>query len=76
MKDLNIQISEQRMKYLLNKYNEFKLIREKEKKNPSPDHKGKMLVIKNELDRLSYQMCIEIGRQAYIENQKKDLTDD
>ena len=36
----------ERLKYLISRYNEMKSIREKEKVNPSPDHKGKMKVIK------------------------------
>ena len=46
-------IGMKREKYLINRYNEFKAIRAKERKNPSPDHEGKMLVIENELNRLS-----------------------
>ena len=65
-----------REKYLINRYNEFKAIRMKERENPSPDHAGKMKVIEIELNRLCYELCLEIGRQAYKENQKKDLTDD
>lgn len=65
-----------REKYLINRYNEIKSIREKEKINPSPDHEGKMKVIEIELNRLCYELCLEIGRQAYKENQKKGLTDD
>ena len=63
-----------REKYLINRYNEFKAIREKERKNPSPDHEGKMLVIKNELNRLCYEMCLatgKIAREEYLEKKKK-----
>lgn len=65
-----------REKYLINRYNEIKSIREKEKINPSPDHEGKMKVIEIELNRLCYELCLEIGRQAYKKNKKNNLTDD
>ena len=65
-----------REKYLINRYNELKAIRIKEKKNPSPDHAGKMKVIEIELNRLCYELCLEIGRQAYKNNKKNNLTDD
>ena len=64
----------ERLKYLINRYNEIKLIREKEKINPSPDHEGKMKVIKIELNRLSYEMCLatgKISREEYLEKKKK-----
>jgi len=64
----------ERLKYLINKYNEFKSIREKEKTNPSPDHKGKMKVIKIELNRLCYEMIIATGKIAREKYLKKDLT--
>jgi hypothetical protein len=65
-----------REQYLINRYNEFKAIRIKERKNPSPDHAGKMKVIEIELNRLCYELCLEIGRQAYKNNKKNNLTDD
>lgn len=65
-----------REKYLINRYNELKAIRIKERKNPSPDHAGKMKVIEIELNRLCYELCLEIGRQAYKNNKKNNLTDD
>lgn len=64
----------ERLKYLINRYNEMKSIREKEKVNPSPDHKGKMKVIKIELNRLSYEMALatgKIAREEYLEKKKK-----
>ncbi len=61
-----------REQYLINRYNEIKAIRIKERKSPSPDHAGKMKVIEIELNRLCYELCLEIGRQAY----KNNLTDD
>lgn len=72
----SLYIGMKREKYLINRYNEFKAIRAKERKNPSPDHEGKMSVIENELNRLCYELCLEIGRQAYKKNQKKNLTND
>ena len=42
--------------------------------NPSPDHEGKMLVIKIELNRLSYEMALasgKISREEYLEKKKK-----
>ena len=59
----------ERLKYLISRYNEFKSIRIKEMKSPSPDHAGKILVIKNELNRLCYEMIIatgEIAREKYL----------
>ena len=64
----------ERLKYLINRYNEIKSIREKEKINPSPDHEGKMKVIKIELNRLSYEMALatgKIAREEYLEKKKK-----
>jgi len=64
----------ERLKYLISRYNEFKLIREKEKINPSPDHKGKMKVIKIELNRLGYEIVLATGiitREEYLEKKKK-----
>ena len=64
----------ERLQYLINRYNEIKSIREKEKINPSPDHKGKMKVIKIELNRLCYEMCLatgKIAREEYLEKKKK-----
>ena len=64
----------ERLQYLINRYNEIKSIREKEKINPSPDHEGKMKVIKIELNRLSYEMCLatgKIAREEYLEKKKK-----
>jgi len=64
----------ERLKYLISRYNEFKSIRIKEMKSPSPDHAGKILVIKNELNRLSYEMALAIGkiaREEYLEKKKK-----
>lgn len=64
----------ERLKYLISRYNEFKLIREKEKTNPSPDHKGKIKVIKIELNRLGYEIIIATGKIAREKYLKKDLT--
>ena len=64
----------ERLKYLISRYNEFKLIREKEKINPSPDHKGKIKVIKIELNRLGYEIALatgKIAREEYLEKNKK-----
>lgn len=64
----------ERLQYLINRYNEFKSIREKEKINPSPDHKGKMKVIKIELNRLGYEIALatgKIAREEYLEKKKK-----
>ena len=64
----------ERLKYLISRYNEFKLIREKEKINPSPDHKGKIKVIKIELNRLGYEIVLATGiitREEYLEKNKK-----
>jgi hypothetical protein len=61
--------STERLKYLISRYNEFKSIRIKEMKSPSPDHAGKILVIKNELNRLCYEIIIatgEIAREKYL----------
>ena len=70
---------EEKLNYFLDRYNELKSIREKEKVNPSPDHKGKMKVIETELNRLSYRACLEFGkvsRKKHLEEKsKKDLTD-
>lgn len=57
-------MSEDKLNYFLERYNELKSIREKEKVNPSPDHKGKMKVIEIELNRLSYNMSLEVGKIA------------
>lgn len=43
-------------------------------KSPSPDHAGKILVIKNELNRLCYEMIIATGKIAREKYLKKDLT--
>jgi len=64
----------ERLKYLISRYNEFKSIRIKEMKSPSPDHAGKILVIKNELNRLCYEMIIATGKIAREKYLKKDLT--
>ena len=64
----------ERLKYLISSYNEFKSIRIKEMKSPSPDHAGKILVIKNELNRLCYEMIIATGKIAREKYLKKDLT--
>lgn len=64
----------ERLKYLISRYNELKLIREKEKINPSPDHKGKIKVIKIELNRLGYEIALatgKIAREEYLEKKKK-----
>ena len=70
---------EEKLSYLTKRYTELKSIREKEKVNPSPDHDGKMKVIKIELNRLCYKMCLEFGkiaRKKHLEEKsKKDLTD-
>lgn len=66
--------AKERLEYLINRYNEFKSIREKEKANPSPDHEGQMLVINIELDRLSYEVALAIGkisREKYLEKKKR-----
>lgn len=57
-------MTEDKLNYFLERYNELKSIREKEKVNPSPDHKGKMKVIEIELNRLSYNMFLEVGKIA------------
>ena len=61
----------ERLKYLISRYNEFKSIRIKEMKSPSPDHAGKILVIKNELNRLSYEIALAIGKIAREKYLKK-----
>lgn len=64
----------ERLKYLINRYNEFKLYREREKANPSPDHEGQMLVIKIELRRIGYEVALatgKIAREEYLEKKKK-----
>lgn len=64
----------ERLQYLINRYNQFKSYREKEKANPSPDHEGQMLVMKIELNRLSYEIALAIGkisREEYLEKKKK-----
>jgi len=40
-------------------------------KSPSPDHAGKILVIKNELNRLSYEIALAIGKIAREKYLKK-----
>ena len=65
---------EEKLSYLTKRYTELKSIREKEKVNPSPDHDGKMKVIKIELNRLSYEMALAFGkisREEYLEKNKK-----
>ena len=67
---------EERLKYLINRYKLFKLYRERERENPSPDHEGQMLVIKIELNRLSYEMALatgKIARKEYLEKKKKEF---
>ena len=67
---------EEKLKYFIDRYNELKSIREKEKVNPSPDHNGKMKVIEIELNRLSYRMCLESGkiaRKKYLEKKLKKI---
>ena len=61
----------ERLKYLISRYKEFKSIRIKEMKSPSPDHAGKILVIKNELNRLCYEMIIATGKIAREKYLKK-----
>ena len=63
--------NKERLNNLINRYNEFKLIRIKEMKSPSPDHSGKILVIKNELNRLCYEMIIATGKIAREKYLKK-----
>ena len=64
----------ERLKYLINRYNEFKSYGVLEMINPSPDHEGQMLVIEIELNRLSYEMALasgKISREEYLEKKKK-----
>ena len=64
----------ERLKYLMDRFIEFLSIQEKEKENPSPDHKGKMRVIRIELNRLNNEILFSTGNMSqkeYLEKKRK-----
>ena len=64
----------ERLKYLMSRFIEFLSIQKKEKENPSPDHKGKMRVIRIELNRLNNEILFSTGnmpQKEYLEKKKK-----
>ena len=64
----------ERLKYLMSRFIELLSIQKKEKENPSPDHKGKMRVIRIELNRLNNEILFSTGNMSqkeYLEKKKK-----
>ena len=64
----------ERLKYLMSRFIELLSIQKKEKENPSPDHKGKMRVIRIELNRLNNEILFSTGdmsQKEYLEKKKK-----
>lgn len=64
----------ERLKYLMSRFIELLSIQKKEKENPSPDHKGKMRVIRIELNRLNNEILFSTGdmsQKEYLEKKRK-----
>lgn len=64
----------ERLKYLMGRLIRFYFYKKDEEKNPSPDHEGKMRVIRIELNRLNDEVLFSKGKipqKEYLKRRKK-----